>query len=226
MKSNGIKYSVLLLFLLASCSSLFVRPGARHAFDEGLALFNKGMYKKAIPHFDKAIEIDPDYSKPYLYLGRSYLSLNMWVKAIPPLRTAWRLSPKETRKEMVNFFIDALLGAATSEFKKGNYGESVNYLKEGLELSPQSGEIKQELVGSLLVLGSSLFSEGEFNEALTTFSEALELAPDNSDAYIGIAKIFLRKGDILEAIKAISKALSVEPDNQSALALFKTILQR
>jgi len=226
MKSKGLKYLVLSLFLLASCSSLFVRSSARHEFEEGLALFNRGMYKVAIPHFEKAIDIDPDYAKPHLYLGRSYLNLNMWVKAVPPLRSAWRLSPNETRKEMINVLIDAFLGAATSEFTKGNYGESVKYLKEGLELSPESGEIKKELISSLLVLGSKLFSEGKLDEALSAFSEALEFAPDNSDAYIGIAKILLRKGDYLEAIKTVNKALSLDPDNQAALSLFKKMLQR
>ena len=46
--------------------------------NEGLAFYNKGFadnYKKAVEHFEKALQIDPTYSQAALYLGRAYNSL-------------------------------------------------------------------------------------------------------------------------------------------------------
>ncbi|MFO0751964.1 MAG: tetratricopeptide repeat protein [Thermodesulfovibrionales bacterium] len=103
----------LLISLLASCAALGI-SGAKSEFQEGLALFNRGQYEAAIPRFQKATELDPDFGQAYLYLGRSYLSLRRWSQAVTPLRTALRLSPEDTRREISNLLIDALLGAAGS----------------------------------------------------------------------------------------------------------------
>ncbi|MBZ0157422.1 MAG: tetratricopeptide repeat protein [Alphaproteobacteria bacterium] len=101
----------VLISLLVSCAGFRI-SGAKSEFQEGLSLFNRGQYEAAIPHFQKATELDPDLGQAYLYLGRSYLSLRRWSQAITPLRTALRLSPEETRREISNLLIDALLGAA------------------------------------------------------------------------------------------------------------------
>lgn len=104
----------LLIFLtilfLGSCTGLrsFFR-GAEGEFDSGLALFNQGRYEEAIPYFRRATEGDPKFGRSYLYLGRSYLNLGRFLEAVPPLRTALELSPHESRKEIYNLLLDALL---------------------------------------------------------------------------------------------------------------------
>ncbi len=114
-----VKKSFLLvvaaMLMLASCAGLRIFSQAQSEFDQGLASFNHGRYEEAIPRFQKATEIDPNFAQAYLYLGRTYLSLRKWREAIPPLRTALRLSPDETEKEVSNLLIDALLGAALTD---------------------------------------------------------------------------------------------------------------
>lgn len=130
----------LLLFLaalsLVSCAGLGVRSDAEQDFDRGLSLFNKGKYAEAVPHFDRAISLDPNYGVAYLYLGRSYVSLRQWEKALPALRTALRLAPEDTKKEALNVLMDALFSASVSEFHKGNLKSSGKYLDEATELDP------------------------------------------------------------------------------------------
>lgn len=97
-----------LVVFLVSCAGLQARQ-AQSEFDAGLSLFNRGNYDEAIPHFEKATEIDPDFGKAYLYLGRSYLNLGKWSEAVPPLRTAYRLSPGQTKKEIADILLDIVL---------------------------------------------------------------------------------------------------------------------
>jgi tetratricopeptide (TPR) repeat protein len=213
---------IFLFFLLFSCAGLTLRT-AVDEFDEGMTSFNQGNYENAIPHFQKAAELDPNYGRAYLYLGRSYLNLRKWVEAIPPLRTAFRLSPDESGKEVLNILLDALLGAATSQLKKGNFLESINYLKEGLSLEPGSMQIRNELITTLIDSGNHLLSYGNYKDAISTFSEAAELSPGNSVALIGLARAFLENGDFLKAIQAVQKVLSVDPGNEAANSLFRDI---
>lgn len=226
MMTRTVIMFILIALMINSCAGLGIKIEARSEFDAGIAQFNKGNYKDAVYHFERATDIDPDYGKAYLYLGRSYISMNKWTKAIPPLRAAYRLSPEETRKEAFNVLLDALFGAAVEDFRKGEFSSSTQLLREALELDPQSVKTKAELAISLIALGGKLLSEGRTDEAIGTFTEALGLSPDNPEAYIGLAKSFFRNGDFIEALKAATNAISLDPASGEAKKLLQEIEDR
>jgi len=231
MSKAGIRARTILgilgtVIIFASCAGVGIFPSAQSEFDRGLVLFNAGKYEEAVSHFKEATEIDPKFGRAYLYLGRSYLNLKRWPEAVPPLRAAFRLSPGESKKEIGDILVDALLGAATYEFNKGNFKDSIGYLKEVLELEPGSSRARNELVTTFIALGGALLSEGKASEAISTYSEALKLSPNNLDAYIGLANAFLSNGDILKALRAIETAIKLDPNNREAQSLFKEMKKR
>jgi tetratricopeptide (TPR) repeat protein len=87
-----------LLLFLTGCAGQLADTDTQSAYDAGLALFNQGNYGEALPEFKQAVELDPEFGSAYLYLGRTYLNLGKWRDAIPPLRTAHRMEPQETRR--------------------------------------------------------------------------------------------------------------------------------
>ncbi len=214
---------VAVITFFTSCAGLGFLSAAQSEFDKGLTFFNNGKYEDAIPHFRRATEIDPDFGKAYLYLGRSYLNLDRWTEALPPLRTAYRLSPNETKKEAVNLLIDALFGAAIYEFNKGNFRDSVGLLKEVLQLDPNSSRARTELPRTLTAFGTALLSQGKSSDAVSVFNEALEYSPNNLDAYIGLANAFLTNGEILKALKTIETAIKIDPKNREVQSLMKEL---
>jgi tetratricopeptide (TPR) repeat protein len=121
--------------MMVSCAGLGTRSQAQEEFDTGLALFNQGRHAEAIPHLDRATRLMPEFGRAYLYLGRSYLSLGKWKEALPSLSTACRLSPDESRQEVLNILLDLLFSAALS-----NQGESArdaaSLLREMLNPGP------------------------------------------------------------------------------------------
>ena len=215
---------VILVLVISSCAGVPIFSGAGQEFELGLAKFNAGKYEEAIPHFSKATELDNKYTKAYLYLGKCYLSLQRWTEAIPALRTAYRLSPEETKKEALDILFDAVMGAAVREFKIGNFKSSVDYLKEGLTLVPGSGKAKTELMKSLMAFAGKLISEGNFKEAISVYGEVLDLSPNHFDAYLGIAKAFFRNGDYSKALEAVKKALGIRPGSEEAMSLIRQLL--
>lgn len=215
---------VILVSLMGACAGVPLFSGAGHEFDLGLAKFNAGKYEEAIPHFTKATELDTEYAKAYLYLGRCYLSLQRWTEAVTPLRTAYRLSPTETRKEALELLFDALMGAAGREFKLGNFRNSISYLKEGLTLAPGSEKAKTELVRSLMAQGGKFLSEGNIQEALSLYREVLDWFPNHFDAYLGMAKAYFKSADYSKAIEAAKKALGIHPGSEEAMALIRQLL--
>jgi tetratricopeptide (TPR) repeat protein len=85
-----------------------------------VTLFNQGRFEAAIPYFEAATRHDPNFSQAYLYLGRSFISLSRWRSAIQPLRTAFRLAPRESQDEIMNLLIDAAFAAALNDFRLGD----------------------------------------------------------------------------------------------------------
>jgi len=119
---------MLLVVSLGACAGIQARQ-AQSEFDTGLSLFNRGHYADAIPHFEKATELDPDFGKAYLYLGRSYLNIGKWQEAVPPLRTAFRLSPDETKKEVADMILDIILRKG-SLIDQGSKSEILDLLRQ------------------------------------------------------------------------------------------------
>jgi superkiller protein 3 len=211
MSLRKLTLIVLSLLILASCAGLLTSPSAKQAFEKGLSLFNQGKYVEAIPHFQKATEIEPEYVKAYIYLGRSHLNLGQWLEAIPPLRAAYSLSPSETKKEVVNLLLDSLIGAALEALKKGNFKDSVSMFKEALDIDPASADVQNGLVAAIIAYGGQLLSEGRLTEAVSQYTEAIQLSPDNLNAYLGLARAYLKNGDFLNSMKTINKARSIAP---------------
>jgi tetratricopeptide (TPR) repeat protein len=203
-----------------------VISSAQSEFDKGLAFFNAGEYEDAIVCFKRATELDPNFGRAHLYLGRSYLNLDRWSEAVAPLRAAYRLSPGETKREIANLLLDALFGAAIYEFNRGNFQDSASFLREILQVEPNSSRARNDLARTLIALGGAFISQGRYSDAISTYSEALKLSPNNLDAYLGLANAFLSNGDILKALTVIETAIKIDPTNREAQSLFREMVRK
>lgn len=119
MKSRAIVLLTVATIFLGSCASLGRFNPAYETFDRGVALFNQGHFADSVPYFERATRQDPEFAEAYFYLGRAYISQSKWRAAIPPLRTAFRLSPSGAQQEILNLIMDATFAAALNDFNLG-----------------------------------------------------------------------------------------------------------
>lgn len=130
MRRRALTILLLAFFLASSCATLArFKPGYA-SFDRGLALFNQGHFAEAVPHLERATRENPDFGEAYLYLGRAYVSQSKWRAAIPPLRTAFRLAPRDAQQEILNLIMDATFAAAVNDFDLGGERPRSDRLKE------------------------------------------------------------------------------------------------
>ncbi|MGE3538365.1 MAG: tetratricopeptide repeat protein [Candidatus Tectimicrobiota bacterium] len=216
----------LMLGWLNACATLGVPTEAQSAFEHGLALFHQGRYAEAVPHFQRATELESGFGTAYLYLGRSFLNLGQWLQAIPPIRTAFRLAPAESRQEVTQLLLDALLGGATASLKGGHFGESVGLLREALTLAPQAQDIQTHLLTALLGLGGQWLAQGKLTEAIATFTEVTQLRPQQVEGYLGLARALWQQGDLFKALAATNKALTLAPDNSQVRSFWQQLQGR
>jgi Flp pilus assembly protein TadD len=199
---------------------------AQREFDQGLELFNAGRYEEAIPRFQKATELDPNFGRAYLYLGRSYVSLKRWRQALSPLRTAYRLSPDETKREALDLLIDALFSAGLDSFRAADFGSAVDYFREILGLQPTDAKGRNELVKALVAQGGDSLSRGNLSQAISAYTDAVKLSPNSFDAVFGLAKAFFRNGELYKAWQAAQEAAKVEPGNREAQSFLQQLQKR
>ena len=203
---NLIIAVVLAALILSSCAGLRINSEAQYAYEQGLALFNQGRFSEAIPCFEKALSLEPDFYQAHLYLGRSHLNLRAYGKALKPLRSAFRLSPNDFKGEVADLLIDALLGAAFSELKEGNIQTSLSYIREVLLTDPKSKKVKDDLSRVLVAVAMELYKSGKVREAVKEYMEAIKANPDNTGAYVGLAKALLKSGDFIKSPRSRGKS--------------------
>jgi tetratricopeptide (TPR) repeat protein len=217
---------VLVPLMISSCTGFMIGGKAKYAYEQGFAFFNEGRFTEAIPYFEEALSLEPDFYSAHLYLGRSHLNLHNYGKALPSLRKAYRLSPQDFQKQVMDILVDALMGAAFSELKEGNFQASLNYVREILSVEPRSQKIKDDLSRVLVTIATELFKSGKVREAIKEYTEAIKINPDNSSAYMGLARALFKNGDFMKALDAAQNALSLDPDSKEALGLIKEFLKK
>ena len=215
------------VFLLSTCSMV---PGifssAQNEFDEGLVLFNSGRYQEAAARFQKATELDPNFGRAYLYLGRSYVNLKSWRQAIQPLRTAYRLIPEESKGEVLSILVDALFAVGLDAVKSGDFLSAIGSFREVLELQPTAEKAKSELVSALVAHGAALLSGGNVAQAISQYTEAVKLAPHSFDAVFGLAKAFFKNGEFFKALQTAEEAVRFRPANRDLQSLIQELRQK
>ncbi len=157
------------------------------------AMMVLGDYEAAIPHFQKAISLDPNFAMAYARLGTSYENLDQTAQAADSLRKANALRQRVSDRE--RFYIDAhydqlvtgdlVAARATYELwsqtypsdevpainlgrtyaELGDYDKSLAAYQKALKLNPGSGLLYSDLVYSYL-------SVGRLDEAKATAQEA------------------------------------------------------
>jgi adenylate cyclase len=190
--------------------------------------------------FREAIELDPNYAKPYAGLAWTYLA-NVWL--------AWSESPAEdlakarqyAEKSMAlndtvdyPYFTLALIHLIDREYDK-----AIASAKRAVELSPNGAEAHAWL-GAILhfagrdkeavvvlnrairlnpiprsyyyeFLGSTYMTMGQYDKAIKELNKGLKRNPNNMSLYLCLASAYSLKGRNRAAAKIISRAKEIDP---------------
>lgn len=168
---------------------------------EGITLFNQGLYEEALEQFQN-VDIDPaEDSQLSYYLGLCFSRLDYYDQALIYLGRVL-----ETDVHLLRIF-QARLIISFIKNKQGDCAAAEYYLNKSLEEGYESVQVFSGL-------GYACWKQGHFNEAVTHYRKALELDPENANALNSLGYILADSGDSLrEAEEYCQKALSLDPYN-------------
>lgn len=146
---------------------------ALKAYSLGLSRFGKGDPSGAIPLFQQAIELDPQFAMAHLHLGQSYMVLQQFVSGRDRIRRAFALRDRASERERFNLVavfhqtvsLDSDRAIENSELWEQSYPR---------DFTPHR------------TLGFEYAVLGKHERSAEEFRKAQELDPSQSLAYAGV----------------------------------------
>lgn len=194
--------------------------------------------KQAVQHFERAIQIQPDYASAYAGLSGAWAEIAT-RDSVAPGRAAARkaleldpnLSEAHSALARMSMSYDWDWASAEQGFKRaleldpnsleycqcyadllagmGRFPEAIAILEQGIRLNPLSSAI-QAAMGRVLVW------QKNYDAAIPYLQKALEIDPENAVANLFLGEAYEVKGDFSKALAATEQYLhlrGVDPDN-------------
>jgi adenylate cyclase len=216
------------------------------AYLQGQALIwnsDEASLRKALEHFQKALESDPTFARAYAGLSRTYINMGIegymaWTGAIEMSQAA---AERASRLDPDLAEAHSLLGEVA--FMADDPAEILDQeLRRALELNPNlamAHSILSSLAGSYGIMetylheadeayrldplsppmirrqGEVYFNSARFPEALAHWKKHIETSP--VDAYRGLAEYYILQGDLQEADAAVRELERIAPNSDPAL---------
>jgi len=167
----------------------------------GNTFLEKGQLDEAIAHYQKALQLKPDYANAYYNLGNALLRKGQLDEAITQYQEALQLNP-DNAQARVNF------GTALSQ--EGKLDEAITQFQQAAQIEPNNEETHNNL-------GAALLQKGAVDEAVAQFQQAAQIEPNNEETHNNLGAALLQKGRVAEAIAQFRQALQIAPANPKAL---------
>ena len=195
----------------------------------GDVLLRRGRTDEAFAHFQRAVQLNPNYEEGHYNLGTALLEKGRVDEAIVEFQQALaiRADYAQARNNLGKAllkkgrideagalfaralalqpdFAEAHTNLGNVLLQQGEVDEAIGHLQRALEIEPANAEAHNNL-------GNALFQKGRFNEAVAHYESALALRPDFVEAHYNLGNYLLQSGGLDDAIAHFQRALEIEP---------------
>jgi Tfp pilus assembly protein PilF len=153
------------------------------------ALAEKGA-AAAVPYYQHAIELDPNFALGYLAVGDAYYSMAQVGRASEYLTKAFQLRDHASERERLK------IAAQYNELVTGELEKAAQVYQESIAGYPRDAAAHNSL-------GAVYTSQGRYDKAAEEFRESMQLGKEFADVYINLAYSLLALQRLDEAGQTI-----------------------
>jgi Tfp pilus assembly protein PilF len=200
---------------------------AYNALLQGNFYFNRGTAedtRKAIGHYEEAIQLDPSYALAYAKLSRAATSL---ATNYAPLATKEREEVIAKARASAKSALDLDLNLSEAHLAQGgilrlvdfNFAAAEAEYRRALVLAPQNPAVTNNLANLMSTLG-------RLDEGVALGQRAIALEPLRTASHLNLAIYLIPLGRYDEAEAALRKAIELQPQsavNYSYLAVIQIL---
>lgn len=174
-------------------------------YELGAAYLDSKMHTEAIAEFQKAIDLDPDFTVAHISLGTVYLEMGQLDDA------------ENAAKEGLR--IDADSEPARQLLEDIEQARPVRPESEPTKQTPTApSDVKQDLERGIVFLNSR-----QYNQAAAAFKRVIKADAGSIEAHFGLGQAYLEIGAFDDAKTAAEVALTLNPNHQKARELIQVI---
>jgi tetratricopeptide (TPR) repeat protein len=159
----------------------------------GTALLEMGRLDEAAIHFQKALELQPQYAEARNNLGNVFFQKGRLDEAVADYQKALEIDPKLAL---------ARYNLGVAFLQNGRVSEAAGHFQGALQIEPDFAKAHYNL-------GIALVQLGRVNEALIHYEKALEINPNYAEAEYNLGIALLQIGRLDEAVSHYNKALLI-----------------
>jgi tetratricopeptide (TPR) repeat protein len=169
-------------------------PAAARAYDDARDDYNKHDLDGEITSLKRAVEIDPKFTRAWLWLGNIYAFERKTDEAIAALRSAVANDPQQAL---------AYKGLGFMLMSAHKFDEAASVWKQLMQVAPNDPDGPADL-------GATLSSAKRYGEAATALESAIKLNAESAPLYTQLGSAYLQAGEESKALAAYRKALDID----------------
>ena len=200
----------------------------------GTSLLEQGNYSKLLEEMEHAHKALPNDSRMYLLQGLALTRMDKQEDAVPPLKKAYDLNPKDIPtlstlaltldglhrfKESDRLYEEGLTLDPKSALLLNNYGYSLAerglQLQRALEMSKQAITVEPENSAYLDTYGCILYLLKNYTDAAAYIEKSIATGKASAVVYEHLGDVYLKLGRNERAMELWKKALELDPKNDS-----------
>ena len=175
-------------------------PNLRIEHNLGVALGASNRFDEAATHFEKALQIDPNFYDGLVAMSVTRSHQGRMPEAIEYFQAAIRLQP-DTPKAHVQL--------AHALWEQNRDQEALEEMRRALQSAPGDADIRGDF-------GLALAMVGRLPEAIEQLHEALRLNPNSAENHNNLGLTLLASGKARESIPEFEAALRLKPELKGA----------
>ena len=175
-------------------------PNLRIEHNLGVALGASNRFDEAATHFEKALQIDPNFYDGLVAMSVTRSHQGRMPEAIEYFQAAIRLQP-DTPKAHVQL--------AHALWEQNRDQEALEEMRRALQSAPGDADIRGDF-------GLALAMVGRLPEAIAQLHEALRLNPNSAENHNNLGLTLLASGKARESIPEFEAALRLKPELKGA----------
>jgi Flp pilus assembly protein TadD len=185
----------------------------------GNEYFELGDNARALPEFQKVVEIAPDSPMGYEGVGSVYLRQGKWGEAIPQYQKALALAPDSPTYSNLG----------TAYFWLKNYDQATKMYEKAVEMTPNDEQLLGNLGDAYRWSGHSDQAAAAYGKAISLAFQELQVNPRSASIMSDVGLLYAKKGDAANALQYTNQARAIRPDDVQLMyseAQVKTLIDK
>jgi tetratricopeptide (TPR) repeat protein len=189
---------------------------ALQAYQKGVDESKKGSDAKAVPYFEEAVKIAPDFFDAWNNLGIAYVRQQRLTDGETAYKRARDLNPKSHRP-LLNLAI-AYIAESEQHRSEGRkvYGK---YLDDAMDCLDAAIKLRPRSAMSHYYLGTAYYKSDFYEEAEASLKAALELNPQFEGNRVMLVNVYIKQRRLRDALAQIDAFLKEHPKAQERPAM-------